>query len=100
MAWLDEHGLSYQFIDYRAHPVDPSLLCQWARELGEWPKLVNRASLTWRNLPDGLKQAQTDAHWLALIKDYPALVRRPVCVQEHGQVSVGFSDKKYTQLFA
>jgi len=98
-AWLDEHGVRHEFVDYRDHPVAPARLKEWAGQVGGWEKLVNRASMTWRNLPESLKSPASDAQWLALIADYPALVRRPVTVVD-GQAAVGFSEKRYAQQFA
>ncbi len=98
LAWLDERKIAWRFTDYRDEPVSRDQLLDWKQQLGDWPKLVNRASMTWRNLPDALKTAETDEQWLALIADHPTLVRRPVLVQENGQLSVGFSDKKYSEL--
>lgn len=98
--WLTSHGVSNVFIDYRDNPVDPTKLKAWAEKLGGWEKLVNRASMTWRNLADDRKTASTDAQWTQLIAEYPALVRRPVTVTEDGEVSVGFSEKRYTERFA
>jgi arsenate reductase-like glutaredoxin family protein len=60
--------------------------------------VVNRASYTWRDLTDAQKAASTDADWLALIKEYPALVKRPVVVKSDS-VSAGFSEKKFKELF-
>ncbi|NYT38462.1 Spx/MgsR family RNA polymerase-binding regulatory protein [Allopusillimonas soli] len=99
MQWLDEHKVGYDFVDYRESPVDPNVLRDWAEQLGGWEKLVNRASMTWRNLPQARKNPGTDAQWLALIAEYPALVRRPVAVDAQGEAGVGFSDKKYTERF-
>ena len=99
MAWLDEHRKPYTFIDYRDHPIAAPQLLIWSRELGGWEKLVNRASMTWRNLSDDRKAPKSDAQWFALVAEFPALVRRPVMVGVEGMVSVGFSDKKYSQLF-
>ena len=96
MQWLDDHGVDYNFTDYREQPIDSATLAAWAQALGGWEKLVNRASMTWRNLPDARKQPQGDAQWLSLIAEFPALVRRPVAVDAQGQVGVGFSDKKYS----
>lgn len=93
MAWLDGQGLDHQFINYRTDPIDPALLRQWAAAQG-WPKVVNRASMTWRKLDDALKDPQSDADWLALIKEYDALVRRPVLVHDGG-VHFGFNEKKW-----
>lgn len=98
MAWLDERGLSYEFTDYRDEPVPAAILSKWKDELGGWEKLVNRASTTWRNLPDECKAPEGDAQWLALIEQFPTLVRRPVRVDADGRVSVGFSAKKYDEL--
>ena len=96
-AWLDEHGIRHSFTDYREHPVAPAMLKAWAKVLG-WEKLVNRASYTWRDLGEAQKAAASDTEWLALIKAYPALVKRPVVVND-GAVSAGFSEKKFRELF-
>jgi len=69
----------------------------WAKALGGWEKLVNRASLTWRNLDESLKSPSSDAQWLDLIARFPALVRRPVAVFDDGVVTAGFSEKRYAQ---
>jgi len=98
--WLSAHGLAHELIDYRAHPVPAAMLKAWAAQLGGWEKLVNRASLTWRNLPPERRRADTDAEWTALIGAYPALIRRPVTVTADGVVTVGFSEQRYSQRFA
>lgn len=96
-AWLDQHKVDYRFTDYREHPLPPASLKQWAKQL-TWEKLVNRASYTWRDLSDTQKAASTDVDWLALIKSYPALVKRPLVVNGES-VSAGFSEKKFRELF-
>lgn len=96
-AWLDSHQIAHRFTDYREQPVAPASLKAWAKAL-TWEKLVNRASTTWRSLDDAQKAASSDAEWLALIKEFPALVRRPVMVRDDA-VSVGFSEKKFKEAF-
>ncbi len=96
-AWLDERGIAHQFIDYRDQPIEPGSLCAWAAQFG-WEKLVNRASLTWRNLPAERKTPASEAEWLALVAEYPSLIRRPVTVID-GQAGLGFSDKSYRGRF-
>jgi transcriptional regulator, Spx/MgsR family len=98
--WLDAHGITHEFVDYRDRPVPARTLAKWARQLGGWEKLVNRASMTWRNLPQDRKAPASDAEWTALIAEYPALVRRPVAVDDSGEVGVGFSEKRYQERFA
>lgn len=97
--WLDAQGIPHEFIDYREHPVDANTLRVWAGQLGGWDKLVNRASTTWRNLPEDARQPTDDAAWLALIKEGPTLVRRPVLVTADGAVSVGFKEPAWKARF-
>ena len=39
------------------------------------------------------------SEWTLLLKEYPALIRRPVVVLDDGAVSVGFSDNGFKKLF-
>lgn len=97
--WLTRFGIEHGFVDYRVNRVEPATLKSWAQQLGGFEKLVNRTSMTWRNLPAARKQPGSDAEWTLLIKEYPALVRRPVTVTDDGGVSVGFTDKQYKLRF-
>jgi Spx/MgsR family transcriptional regulator len=93
--WLARFDIPFDFVDYRAEPVPAAVLQDWARQLGGWDKLVNKSSTTWRTLLPQRRNPASDAEWLLLIKEHPALVRRPVLVTEDGAVSVGFSDTAY-----
>ncbi|MEM9301258.1 MAG: Spx/MgsR family RNA polymerase-binding regulatory protein [Pseudomonadota bacterium] len=97
-VWLAEHAIDHTFVDYREQPIAAPQLVAWAEALGGWPKLVNRASMTWRNLPEARKAPADDAAWTALIAEYPALVRRPVA-WDGETVSAGFSEKKFGERF-
>ncbi|MFA6987039.1 MAG: ArsC/Spx/MgsR family protein, partial [Arenimonas sp.] len=74
-------------------------LKSWTAQLGGWDKLINRASTTWRTLPESRKTPGSDPEWTLLIKEYPALVKRPVLVADDGAVSVGFTDNGFKQKF-
>jgi len=97
--WLERADIDFDFVDYRAKPVPAPVLKLWARKLGGWEKLVNKASTTWRQLPDTLKNPGSDTRWTRLVADYPALVRRPVVEREDGSVSAGFSEARFGKLF-
>ena len=97
--WLTRFGVPHVFVDYRAQRVAPEMLKDWAAQLGGWDKLVNRASTTWRTLPEPRKTPRSDPEWTLLIKEYPALVKRPVVVREDGAISVGFTDNGFKQKF-
>lgn len=97
--WLTRFGIEHQFVDYRTQRIAPESLKAWTAQLGGWDKLVNRASTTWRTLPESRKAPHSDPEWTLLIKEYPALVKRPVVVMGDGSVSVGFSDNGFKKLF-
>ena len=97
--WLDANGVAHVFIDYRDDPVPPATLAAWARQLGGWDKLVNRASTTWRALPEAAREPAGDDAWLALIAEHPTLVKRPVLTTPDGRVSVGFKEKDWAGRF-
>lgn len=96
-AWLETQTIDYQFIDYRDQPIAPELLKLWSMQLGGWEKLVNRASMTWRNLTDFEKKfsPDQDLEWVSLIAQYPALIRRPLTVWHDGSITVGFKEKNF-----
>ena len=96
--WLQRHKVAHEFVDYREQRPAPETLKRWASLVGGWSALVNRSGTTWRKLPDARKEPQSDPEWTLLLREHPALVRRPVV--EHGErVSVGFSDKLFRELF-
>ncbi len=97
--WLDRYQITYTFIDYREQRIAAEVLKSWAKQLG-WDGLVNRAGTTWRNLAPTRKAPGSDAEWVLLIKEYPALIKRPVVVFADGRVNLGFNDKLFHSLFS
>ena len=97
--WLKRFDVPHEFVDYRAQRVPPATLKDWAAQLGGWDKLVNKASTSWRQLPDARKSPGSDPEWTLLIKEHPALVKRPVLVGADGAVSVGFTDNAWKLRF-
>jgi len=97
--WLDDAGIAHRFIDLRAQPPSAQTLAGWAAQRGGFAALVNRASTTWRQLPVPRKTPGDDAQWLALLHEYPALIRRPLVVTPDGHVHQGFSEAGFTTLF-
>jgi len=97
--WLDRFGIAHDFVDYRDQRQSPETLKAWRDALGGWDAMVNRQSTTWRNLPDARKAPHSDPEWTLLLKEYPALIKRPVLVTDDGKVSVGFADNSYKKRF-
>ena len=76
-AWLDSHGVEYEFHDYKAAGIDRTRLQRWCSRVG-WETLLNRAGTTFRKLPEE-QQAPLDEHRaIALMVQQPSMIKRPV----------------------
>ena len=76
-AWLDAHGIVYEFHDYKASGIDRDLLALWCKEHG-WEVILNRAGTTFRALPDTSKGALDTEKAIALMLAQPSMIKRPV----------------------
>jgi Spx/MgsR family transcriptional regulator len=92
-AWLDQKKLPYNFTDVREEGVSEAQVSQWAKSVGGWEKLINRAGYTWRGLKPSETADLTDAKAIDLAVKYPSLIRRPLIEHRDGTVTTGFSDK-------
>jgi arsenate reductase (glutaredoxin) len=97
-AWLDSHGVTYVFHDYKTAGIDRPRLESWAGQVG-WQTLLNRAGTTFRKLPDADRQDLTEAKAIALMLKQPSMIKRPV-IDNDGRLTVGFDPTAYQQAFA
>lgn len=89
-AWLTEHGINYQFHDFKKQAVPADLLPRWLASVG-WQTLVNRKGATWRKLDETTRLGLVDdASATALMLANPSVIKRPVVVWGDGGISVGF----------
>jgi arsenate reductase len=92
-AWLDDHGIGYNFHDYKTAGIDDARLKRWVAKLG-WEALLNRAGTTFRKLPDAEKARLTETRALALMIEQPSMIKRPV-LEAGGKLLVGFKPEVY-----
>lgn len=92
--WLEEHGIEYQFHDFRQDGLEQKLLQSWIDTLG-WDTLVNKRSTTWRNLED--KEISNTQQAVKLLLANPTLIKRPV-IQNGQNVFTGFKETEFSQL--
>ena len=97
-AWLDAHKIAYAFHDYKIDGVDKAHLEVWAKTVG-WEKVLNRASTTFRALPEKDRQGLTERKAIALMLAQPSMIKRPV-LDHGGALTIGFKPDVYTQAFA
>jgi len=96
-SWLDEHGVSYAFHDYKSAGVTRELLAQWCAEHG-WQTLLSRSGTTFRKLDDAQKQDLDEARAIELMLAQPSMIKRPVLALA-GRTLVGFKPDAYAATF-
>jgi len=95
--WLADHGVDYNFHDYKKESVDKALLQIWCDKL-DWEILLNRRGTTWRQLPESEKADVDQDKAIKLMIAHPAMIKRPVLVCDQ-TIEVGFSEASYTEIF-
>jgi len=96
-AWLETHGVAYDFHDYKTAGIDPKRLAGWARQVG-WETLLNRSGTTFRKLRDADREGLTEPKALALMRAQPSMIKRPV-LESGGKLLVGFKPEIYAEAF-
>lgn len=92
-AWLDGHGVQYQFHDYKAAGIDRAHLEGWSGKMG-WEVLLNRAGTTFRKLPEAERADLNERKAIALMLAQPSMIKRPV-LEHGGKLVVGFRPENY-----
>jgi len=92
-TWLDQHGVAYEFHDYKVAGIERARLERWSKQVG-WEVLLNRAGTTFRKLPESDKQGLSAAKAIALMLQQPSMIKRPV-LEFDGRLLVGFKPDSY-----
>ncbi len=96
-AWLTDHAIAYDFHDYKSQGADAAQLAKWVEELG-WEKVLNRAGLTFRKLPEADRADLDAAKAVALMVRQPSMIKRPLLDLGDRRV-LGFKAEIYEELF-
>lgn len=95
--WMADHGVDYDFHDYKKSGVEESVI-RTAIDAHGWEKVINRAGMTWRKLPDDVKNNMDLEGAVSLALEKPSVIKRPMLVV--GDESyLGFSEKQYAEIF-
>lgn len=95
LSWLAEHGIAFDFVDYKREGVVAERLPHWLAAAGH-EVLLNRRGLMWKKLSAADRENVDAAKAAALMTACPALIKRPV-LEIGDQVLVGFDSATYTQ---
>jgi len=91
--FLESRDLDHVFHDVRIDGLDIQMLERWSDQV-DWEKLVNKKSLTWRKIPETDRQDLSRSSALALLMQYPTLLKRPI-FEADGFFALGFSEKRF-----
>ncbi len=95
-AWLQDHGVGYQFHDFKKQGLPLDHVDRWIAAAG-WEALVNRKGTTWRTLDDAVRDAVVDAASArALMEQQPSVIKRPI-VEWGSTTTVGFDSGVWEQ---
>jgi arsenate reductase len=97
-AWLGEHAVRYDWVDFRANPPSRDDLARWSQAAG-WDRMLNRRGTTWRALDrEQQSRVRDEASAIALMLERPTLIKRPV-IEAGDDVVVGFDAQDYARRF-
>ncbi len=91
--WLDKHAIAYRVHDFKTDGLTLTQLQQFLAYC-DWELLLNRRSTTWKML-DHTQKAELNAQSaVALLLEYPTLIKRPV-LTSGDKILIGFSPDEY-----
>lgn len=79
-TWLDQHGIAYEFHDYKKAGAPEKQLRQWIRKLG-WETVINKRGTTWKKLPETVRAGMDAESAVAAALENPSLIKRPIIEQ-------------------
>jgi Spx/MgsR family transcriptional regulator len=96
--WLTDNKADFAFHDYRKDGLDGVWLADAEAKLG-WESMLNKRGTTFRQLSDEQKSNINRESALALMLEYPAMIKRPILIHNEEYI-VGFSADAYSKVFA
>ena len=97
LAWLEENNISHDFHDYKKEGVDLPVLKKVIAEKG-WEKAINRASMSWRKIPEDVRERMDVETAIQCAIENNSLIKRPLVVNGD-DILLGFNEKRYAEKF-
>lgn len=95
-VWLDQHGVAFEFHDYKKAGMDRPRLEAWVSEHG-WEVVLNRAGTTFRALAEADKAGLDAGRAVDLMLAQPSMIKRPV-LDLGDRTLVGFRPDRYAEV--
>lgn len=95
-TFLEKNNIDVEFHDFKKEGVTKTLINQWLKHV-DWQTLLNKRGLTWRRLPDSVKETITSKITaIDLMLEKPSLIKRPV-LDTGKKIIVGFDETAYNE---
>ncbi|MCF4965813.1 Spx/MgsR family RNA polymerase-binding regulatory protein [Nostoc sp. CMAA1605] len=91
LTWLQNHNITYEFINTKEHPPTADQITNWVKSLGAAP-MRNTSGQSYRALGEE-KKIWTDEQWITAFTQDAMLLKRPLFVKDSKAVLVGFKDE-------
>jgi arsenate reductase (glutaredoxin) len=97
-AWLDGHGVIYDFVDFKKTPPSANQIARWCDALGV-DSVLNRRGTTWKKLTAS-EQSKADSTQgaIAIMVAHTSAIKRPV-IESGAEFLIGFDEATYQSHF-
>lgn len=95
--WLENETITFTFHDYRKQGINHELVRQFVAALGS-EQVLNKRGTTYRQLTDEQKANIDDEKAIALLVEYPAMIKRPILMHDN-TFHIGFKAEQYAEIF-
>jgi arsenate reductase (glutaredoxin) len=97
-AWLDGHGIAYDFVDFKKSPPTADQIARWCNALGV-DSVLNRRGTTWKKITAS-EQSKADSTQgaIAVMLVHTSAIKRPV-IETDSEFLIGFDEAIYRVQF-
>lgn len=95
LKWLTNNDIEHTFHDYRKDGLNADWLESVVSELG-WENVLNKRGTTYRQLSDEQKSTLNAETAIALLIEYPAMIKRPI-IQTGSDLILGYNETVLTE---
>ncbi|MEM9539293.1 MAG: Spx/MgsR family RNA polymerase-binding regulatory protein [Cyanobacteria bacterium P01_E01_bin.42] len=92
LKWLDEKGITYEFVNTKENPPTPDMIRKWVGSLSA-KAMRNTSGASYRALGEQ-RNSFTDEQWIDAFAKDAMLLKRPLMVKDGTAVLVGFRAKE------
>ena len=99
LTYFKDKGIPVSFHNFKTDGISAEKLEEWFSATGI-NKVVNKASTTYKDLDESLKQAlESPPSAIPIIQEHTSIIKRPV-VEAHGKTLLGFKKDDYDTIFS